>query len=252
MSALLVERLKRSNDELAQFAHIASHDLQAPIRMITSFLVLLEERHAEKLDSEGREFIAYALEGAGRMQALIEGLLSYSRVGTQGTNFERLDLNDVVGDVIVDLHADITASDTRVCVGALPSVLGERAQMRQLLQNLIENAIKFRSADAPRIELSGEEREGEWLLCVADNGIGIEPGGEERIFDLFGRLHGVSEYPGSGLGLSVCKRIVEHHGGRIWAEGRPGGGSVFLFTLPRAPAVAPRALRAAGSRTLRV
>lgn len=237
MSAVLVEQLKRSNDELAQFAHIASHDLQAPIRMIASFLELLQERHANKLDEEGREFISYALEGATRMQALVEGLLSYSRVDSQGADFEMLDLNEVVAEVLADLHTDTFTNGARLCVGPLPSVCGNRAQMRQLLQNLIANAIKFRTEDDPRIEISSVRSKGSWTVSVADNGIGIDPASSERIFELFGRLHGVSEYPGSGLGLSLCKRIVENHGGRIWVEQDEGGGSIFFFTIPDEPSI---------------
>ena len=227
----LVEELKRSNDQLAEFAHVASHDLQAPITMITSFLKLLEERHADRLDDEGREFIAFALEGTDRMQALVSGLLSYARVGSQRAP-TAVPLTEIVDEAVTDLHVVVVETGAEIEVAPLPTVRVDRNQMRQLFQNLISNALKFRSSERPKIEIAAETVGEAWIVAVGDNGIGIDPSSAQRVFAPFERLHGVSEYSGSGIGLAVCKRIVENHGGRIWVEPRRHGGSVFLFSLP--------------------
>lgn len=230
--------LKRSNEELEQFAYIASHDLQEPLRMVASYLQLIERRFGEKLDAPGKEFIHYAVDGATRMKDLINDLLEYSRVGTKGRPFEWVELNSVVGRVCANMQPTIEASQSVITVGDLPRVMADERQMVQLFQNLIANAIKFRGKDIPVIQVSAltymNPAEGrEWCkISVRDNGIGIEPQYFERIFVIFQRLHTTAEYEGTGIGLAICKKIVERHLGRITVESEPGKGSLFEVSLP--------------------
>ena len=225
------EDLKRSNEELQQFAYVASHDLQEPLRMVASYVELLARRYQGRLDADADEFIGYAVDGATRMQALINGLLAYARVGTRGTPFEPADCGAVVDRAIVNLEITIRESGAAVTRDALPTVMADATQLTQVFQNLIGNAIKFRGEKRPEVHVTAERRDGEWRFAVRDAGIGIEPEFGERIFGVFVRLHARSEYPGTGIGLAICKRIVERHGGRIWAESTPGAGSTFYFTL---------------------
>jgi light-regulated signal transduction histidine kinase (bacteriophytochrome) len=225
--------LERSNAELQQFAHVASHDLQEPLRMVASYTQLLEKRYKGSLDADADEFIAYAVDGAKRMQNLILGLLSYSRVGTRGKPFEPTECESVFKQVLDNLKVTIDESGAGVTHDPLPRVMADETQLIQLFQNLLANAIKFRGEDQPRIHVSAKEDSNECLFSVSDNGIGINPGYFDRIFVIFQRLHGREEYPGTGIGLSVCKRIVERHGGRIWVESQPGEGSTFHFAIPR-------------------
>lgn len=224
--------LRRSNQELEQFAYIASHDLQEPLRMITGYTSLLAKRYKGKLDSEADEFIDYAMDGAKRMQALINALLTYSRVGTKGKEFTPTDCEAVLQSAFGNLEVVIKDSSALVTHDPLPIVVGDGSQLQQLLQNLIDNGIKFRNEKAPVIHVSCRREGKEWLFSVKDNGIGIDPQYAERIFVLFQRLHTRAEYPGTGIGLAVCKRIVGRHGGRIWVESEPGTGATFNFTLP--------------------
>ncbi|MBX6369828.1 MAG: PAS-domain containing protein [Rhodospirillales bacterium] len=225
--------LERSNAELEQFAYVASHDLQEPLRMVASYCQLLQRRYKGKLDADADEFIGFAVEGATRMQRMINDLLNYSRVGRKSAGFAPVDLRAAVDTALSGLGAAIEESGARVTVGTLPSVFGEAMLLERLFQNLIANALKFRRDDVkPEIEITAEREEGAWRICVADNGIGIEPEYAERIFLLFQRLHERSKYPGTGIGLALCKKVVEHHGGRIWVESEPGRGSRFKFTLP--------------------
>ncbi|WP_414652291.1 sensor histidine kinase [Ideonella sp.] len=230
--------LQRSNAELEQLAYVASHDMQEPLRMIASYLQLVEQRYHDKLDADGREFIGYAVDGAKRMQGLINDLLTYSRVGTKARPFAPVALHTVVDTALGYLRLAIEESGARIEVGALPQVNGDATQLVQLMQNLIGNAIKFRGEAAPRIGIEAHPEGEAWHVTVRDNGIGIEAAYFERIFVLFQRLHGRGAYPGTGIGLALCKRIVERHGGRIWPESVPGQGSAFHFTLPRATAAA--------------
>ena len=224
--------LERSNTELQQFACIASHDLNEPLRMITSYLQLLEERSKDKLDSQAREFIGFALDGAHRMQALITDLLAYSRVEAKGTAFEEIDCEQVFETALQNLRVAIDENKATVEHQRLPKVRGDRVQLTQVFQNLVGNALKFHGAAAPRIHVGANRHNGEWIFSVRDNGIGINPKDFQRIFVIFQRLHARQEYSGTGMGLAICKRIVERHGGRIWVESGPQKGSTFFFTLP--------------------
>ncbi|MEW5803440.1 MAG: ATP-binding protein [bacterium] len=227
------EELARSNRDLQQFAYVASHDLQEPLRMVASYVQLLSRRYKGRLDSDADDFIAYAVDGALRMQNLINDLLSYSRVGTHGREFEPTDFTEVLNRVKGNLQTAITESNAVIIHESMPTLMADGSQMVQLFQNLISNAIKFRSQEQPLIQVSAESQEGAWVFSVHDNGIGIDPEYFGRIFTIFQRLHNKAEYPGTGIGLAICKRIVERHGGRIWVNSEPGKGSTFYFTIPK-------------------
>jgi PAS domain S-box-containing protein len=224
--------LERSNADLQQFAYAASHDLSEPLRMVSSYVQLLARRYKDKLDSDADEFIDFAIDGTARMQALIDGLLIYSRAGTADYTHETVDCSKVLHETLTTLHASLRDTGATVNAGPLPTVQGDPTQLFQLFQNLISNAIKFAADEPPRIQITAEREDGCWRFMVADNGIGIDPAHAERIFAVFQRLHGRGEYPGSGVGLAICKRIVERHQGRIWVEALPEGGSTFYFTIP--------------------
>ena len=223
--------LARSNKDLEQFAYVASHDLQEPLRIVAGYLQLLERRYKGKLDADADDFINFAVDGASRMQALINDLLSYSRVGTRGKAPAPVDLEAVLKRATGNLQAAIEESRTVITHDPLPTIIGDATQLLQLLQNLVSNAIKFRGESPPRIHVSARRDGGRWLLGVKDNGIGIDPQYKDRIFVIFQRLHTREKYPGTGIGLAVCKRIVERHGGTIWVESEVGKGSTFFFTL---------------------
>ena len=227
-----VAELKRSNADLQQFAYVASHDLQEPLRMVSSYTQLLARRYRGKLDSDADEFIGYAVDGANRMQTLIKDLLAYSRVTAQGKVFERVDCNGLLEEVLSNLRVADEQNRAVVTHDPLPTVMADRGQLGQLFQNLIGNAIKFRGEEPPQIHVSAEQRTGEWFFSVRDNGIGVGPQYAERIFIIFQRLHNREEYPGTGIGLAICKKIVERHGGRIWVVSHTGQGATFHFTLP--------------------
>jgi PAS domain S-box-containing protein len=224
--------LARSNRELEQFAYVASHDLQEPLRMIAAYTQLLQRRYKDKIDREANEFIGYAVDGAVRMQKLIQDLLTYSRVGTRSKPFEAMESEKAFSAAVANLQIAIAESGTVITHDPLPRVCGDAVQWIQLFQNLLSNAIKFRSEKPPRIHVGAEAKQGDWIFSVGDNGIGIEPQYFRRIFVIFQRLHTQEDYPGTGIGLAVCKKIVERHGGRIWVESEPGQGATFFFTMP--------------------
>jgi signal transduction histidine kinase len=225
------ESLMRSNAELEQFAYVASHDLQEPLRMVASYLQLLERRYKGKLDNNADEFIGFAVDGAVRMQNLINDLLAYSRVSTRGKPFEPVDCSAIVDRVLTNLKIAIEESGAIVTCDPMPTLPADSGQMVQLFQNLISNAVKFRSKKTPEVYIKAERQIDGWLFSVRDNGIGLDMQQAERIFLIFQRLHSKEEYPGTGIGLAVCKRIIERHGGRIWVVSEPGKGATFYFTI---------------------
>jgi len=225
--------MERSNADLARFAYVALHDLQEPLRTVSSYLSLLKRRYRGQLDESADEFIDYAVDGATRMSELIRDVLAYSRVGTRAKEFAPVDCAALVATATANLQVRIADTGARVTAMGLPMVCGDGTQLGQLFQNLIGNALKF-CRDAPDVRVSAEKQGDTWLVRVRDNGIGIAPDQAERIFQVFQRLHSRTEYEGTGIGLAVCKRIVERHGGRIWVESEPGHGASFLFTLPAA------------------
>ena len=230
--AMVIEdELRRSNADLEQFAYVASHDLQEPLRMVASYMQLLDRRYSDKLGQDAQDFIGFAVDGAQRMQRLIDDLLAYSRIGTRGVPFEPTDSEVAFGRAIGNLEMRIEETGADVTHGPLPPVVGDSGQLVQLFQNLVSNGIKFSGPDAPEVRVDAVPVEAGWRFSVSDNGIGIESQYSERIFELFRRLHGRDDYPGTGIGLAMCKKIVERHGGTIWVESEPGTGSTFYFTL---------------------
>ncbi|MCU4740563.1 PAS domain S-box protein [Natronoglomus mannanivorans] len=241
-------KLEESNERLEQFAYAASHDLQEPLRMITSYLQLIENRYDDALDDDGQEFLAYAVDGADRMREMIDGLLEYSRVETQGDPFEPVDLDAVLEDTTTDLQLQIEETDAEITTGtdsdsdldsdsdsdpgSLPTVHGDRGQLRQVFQNLLDNALEYSDDEPPRVHVSAERDGSEWIVSIRDEGSGIDSDDQARIFEVFQRLHTHEEHDGTGIGLALCKRIVERHGGEIWVDSEPGEGSTFSFSLP--------------------
>jgi light-regulated signal transduction histidine kinase (bacteriophytochrome) len=226
------QRLKRSNESLEQFAYVASHDLQEPLRIIASYSQLLERRYKDKLDQDADDFIEFIVDAADRMQKLITDLLVFSRVGSKDVAPGRVDSTEVIRKVIAAMSATIEENKAAVTYERLPVLIAPEISFTQIFQNLLGNALKFRSPEPPKIHVAATEHNNEWIFSVRDNGIGIEPQYKERIFQIFQRLHSKQEYPGTGIGLSICKKIVENWGGRIWVESELGKGSTFFFTIP--------------------
>lgn len=231
--AATIEELRRSNEELGQFAYIASHDLQEPLRMVASYTQLLARRYVGRLDADADEFIAFAVDGATRMQRLIDDLLAYSRVGTQGVELSEVSSEDAFTRAIRHLGAAIEEQSARITHDPLPTVLADETQLVQLFQNLLGNAVKYRGAGPPEVHVaaSASEDGDTWTFTVRDNGLGIDPAYFERIFGMFQRLHRRDEFSGTGIGLAICRKIVERHGGSLSVESAPGLGSTFRFTL---------------------
>ncbi|QLD89291.1 histidine kinase [Natronomonas salina] len=246
-----VAQLERSNERLEQFAYAASHDLQEPLRMVSSYLRLLEDRYDDDLDEEAHEYIEFAVDGADRMRAMVDGLLQYSRVQSEGDPVGPVDLDEVLADARDDLAVRIEATDAEIEADPLPVVEGDENQLRQVFQNLLENAIKYSGDEPPRIDVSAERSDdGDWRVAVGDDGIGVDPDHHDRIFQMFKQLQ--SGEDGAGIGLPLCKRVVERHGGEMWLDSEPGDGSTFHVTLPAAEESAERrATATAGSEAAR-
>lgn len=244
--AILLQQIRQSNEDLQeratelaevnaqleQFAYVASHDLQEPLRMVTSYLQLIEKRYKNKLDTDAEEFIGYAVDGAARMKRMINDLLAYSRVTTRGQPLEPTDCEKSLAQALSNLEVAIKDNNAVITHDALPSVMADSTQLMLVFQNLIENAIKFHADRQPYVHISSERREDEWLISVQDNGIGIPPEFSDRVFAIFSHLHPHTKYPGTGIGLAICKRVLERHGGRIWVESQLGEGTTFFFTIP--------------------
>ncbi|MGK7951924.1 MAG: ATP-binding protein [Xenococcaceae cyanobacterium] len=226
------QELEKSNFELQQFTHIVSHDLQEPLRAISSYSQLLEEEYRDRLDSEANEYIDFIVGSAQRMKQLIQDLLAFSRVGRQPQNFSLVSCEAILQEVIANLKIAIAENEATITWDRLPEVMGDKSQLIQLWQNLIANSIKFRSQESPQIKISVTTQDREFIFCMEDNGIGIDPKHAERIFVIFQRLHSRRKYPGTGIGLAICKKIIERHKGRIWVESTPKAGSTFYFSLP--------------------
>jgi PAS domain S-box-containing protein len=228
----LSEELARSNAALKDFAYIASHDLKKPLQTIESFSKLLARRYKGKLDAKADEFISYIVEGVQRLQMLIKDLLEYSQIETKAKNIKPTDFSFIVEEAMSNMKTAIDESNAVVTYNKMPTIMSDPQQMISLFQNLIDNAINFRSNKAPRVRISAERKGDEWVFAIRDNGIGIDPKDFEKIFVMFQRLHGSTDYPGTGIGLLICKKIVERHGGRIWLESETAKGSTFYFTIP--------------------
>jgi light-regulated signal transduction histidine kinase (bacteriophytochrome) len=228
-----VESLTRSNDELEKFAYVVSHDLQQPLSVVSSYLELLSDSSRDKLTDEEESYLDRAASGAVRVQEMVDAVLSYARVDSRGGEFASVDLADVFEEVKSGLWKEITCAKAEIISEKLPVVAADRPQMEQLLQNLVANALKFSDKAPAKVHVGVEERVDEWQISVRDNGIGLDPEAADRVFVMFQRLHTEKEYPGTGIGLAICKRIVERHGGRIWVESVPNRGSTFFFTIPK-------------------
>ena len=228
-----VDQLQQSNDRLKQFAYAASHDLQEPLRMVSSYLQLLENGYKADLDEDAREYIDFAVSGADRMRAMVNDLLAFSRVEQGDKEFKSVDCNGVLDRVTDDLRVKIEENNAEISVESLPTIRADSEQLEQIFSNLVSNAIKYSGDEPPAVEITVEERTDHWVFAVADNGIGIDPEKTDRIFEVFKRLHHENEYPGTGIGLSLCQKIAENHGGDIWVDSEPGEGSTFFFTIPK-------------------
>jgi light-regulated signal transduction histidine kinase (bacteriophytochrome) len=226
------EALERSNIELQRFAHVASHDLQTPMRSVASFVELLQMKYAAQLDAQGQDWMRRILQSVSDLQTLVKDLLQYSRVDSQVRPFADTDMGAVFDRVVVLLDAAISESNAQITRTPLPTVRGDATQLAELLLNLMTNALKYRGREAPSVQLTAERGSNEWRFAVRDNGIGIAARHHERVFEIFQRLHNQQQYPGTGIGLAICRRVVQRHGGRIWLASEPGCGSVFYFTIP--------------------
>lgn len=226
----LVKELARSNKELEQYAYVTSHDLKEPLRMVSSFTQLLEKRYKGKFDEDANEFIKYIIDGTKRMERLLNDILEYFRIKTE--TFEQVDLEEILDEISHNLKLSLKENEIKIDHNPLPVVNANRSQMLQLFQNLISNAIKFKSEKPHRICISANKNEDKYVFSVKDNGIGIDPKYQEQIFKIFRKLHTLDEYPGTGIGLSITKKIVQYHGGSIWVKSEPDKGSKFYFTLP--------------------
>jgi len=236
--------LLRANEELDQFARVVSHDLKDPLAVVVAYLELIQRRHVDTLNPEAREFIDYAMDGAVRMQQLIKDLLAFCRLNTRSAAFTQTSCSEAVERALDNLSLEIADAQAQISIDPLPEIVAESTQLIRLFQNLIGNAIKFRGAERPNIHITstrslGSSGDDEWIFSVRDNGIGMSERNLKRIFQVFKRLHTADEYPGTGIGLAICKKIVEHHGGNLWVESTVGQGTTFFFSLPAEPERAP-------------
>ncbi|PSP79676.1 histidine kinase [Halobacteriales archaeon QS_1_68_20] len=229
-----IDQLEESNERLKRFAYVASHDLQEPLRMVSSYLQLLESGYADELDEQAREYIEFAVDGSDRMREMVEGLLSYSRIDMHDSAFEPVACEDVVDDVLTSLQVCIDESDATIRVDSLPTVVGDAQQLEQVFSNLLSNAIKYSGDEPPHVEITAQRQGDRCVFSVADDGIGIDPEYTDQIFEIFNRLHSNGEFDGTGIGLALCRKIVDHHDGDIWVDTEPGDGTTFHFTLPAA------------------
>jgi PAS domain S-box-containing protein len=227
------DELRRSNDELKLFADVASHDLQEPLRMVTLYIDLINKKHANELSPQVKEYMQFAVEGSMRMKDLIDDLLNYSHIGSNPIERSDVDMNEVAKAMSEELRVTINEAGAKLIINSLPTIHADGKQMKQLLMNLVSNAIKFHGGEPPRVEVSAANHGNNYVFSVSDNGIGIDPKYEEFLFKMFQRLHPRDEYPGTGIGLAISKKIIDRHGGKIWFESEPGKGSTFYFTLPR-------------------
>jgi light-regulated signal transduction histidine kinase (bacteriophytochrome) len=227
------EELARSTEDLEQMAYVVSHDLQQPLNVVARFLDLVLERDGDRLSESGREYVDHAISGAANLQRMVDGVLRFARVDSSEQQLEAVDCNRVLERALHLLEEDIAKNDAEITSDELPTVIADQGQLEQLFQNLLSNALKFKNERAPRLHISADEQKDEWLLGFRDNGIGLDPQAADRVFLMFQRLHTQQEYPGTGIGLAVCKRIVTRHGGRIWVESQPGEGSTFFVALPK-------------------
>ena len=229
------EALRKSNDDLNQFAYAASHDLQEPLRLVALYSQMLQKKYSDRLDAQAEQYVSYVISGAHRMEVLLTDLLAYSQVGSLGDGPARpVAVSDALRKALLNLQASVDQSQALVTWNGLPTLHAHEIRLVQLLQNLVGNAIKYRGSDRPQVHIDAERQPGEWRFSVKDNGIGIKPEYIQQIFGIFKRLHG-SNYPGTGIGLAICERIVKSYGGQIWVESSPGEGSTFYFTLPDPP-----------------
>jgi light-regulated signal transduction histidine kinase (bacteriophytochrome) len=227
----ITERV-RVEKELRQFAYVTSHNLQEPLCTVASYVQLLAQRYRGMLDADGDDSIAYAMDEINHMQDLAKDLLIYSRIGTNGAEFMPVSCKDVLDRALASLRIMIEENKAVVTYGSLPTVMADSSQLAQLFQDLISNAIKFHNEEPPRVHVSASQKRDEWIFAIRDNGIGMDPEYADRIFVIFQRLHSREEFPGTGIGLAICRRIVDYHGGKIWVESQPGAGATFCFTLP--------------------
>ncbi|HKS16549.1 MAG TPA: ATP-binding protein, partial [Planctomycetota bacterium] len=226
------EEISRSSIDLDQFARVASHDLQEPLRSISSYVQLLHQRYGGRLDRDAEEFIRFASEGAARMQRIIEDLLTYTQIDRQASPPESTHLVEAIQEALSAMKNEVSASGAAVTWGDLPTLKVDRAQIALVFRLLVDNAIKFRGENPPQVRITAERKGDDWHLHVKDNGIGFDPALAQRLFAIFQRLHGRTEYPGTGIGLAICKKIISRHRGRMWADSRPDEGSQFSFSLP--------------------
>jgi len=230
---IMIDQLRDSNEALGRFAYVCSHDLREPARIANNFSALLSDMYSEKLDEDGREYVHHIKESTGRMQDMIKDMLSYAQIENKSTSLEDVDCNTEIKKVVENLKLNIQEKNAQITYSDLPKIKGDRMQIFQLMQNLIGNGLKFSTTQTPKVHIDAEEKDDMWHFSVKDNGIGMKKEHTRQIFDVFQRLHNTEDYPGTGIGLSICQKIVHRHSGEIWVESKPGKGSTFHFSIPK-------------------